>query len=207
MTLETDDNRYKAMAEEFDRICVELDAAEQNVKAEKRPKPTVVAPTPEKNVEAAIAILAQVRRIATDEAARSRIPLLLSNLGVWIGMSLGSSLKGKKRIVRRLQSGVMTFGDKELPVPVYGARDRQGSPKSCQDEDGNRVSNKGGDCSEFQEFETNGKKCVDCGGKGKADTEAPATVSAASSDEQSAGSGSDQPEGISFTKDSRGDRI
>lgn len=206
MTLETDDNRYKAMAEEFDRICVELDAAEQNVEAEKRPKPTVVAPTPEKTVEAAITILAEVQRIATDEAARSRIPLLLSNLGVWIGMSFGSSLKGKKRIVRRLQSGVMTFGDKELPVPVYGSRNRQGGPNSCQDEDGNRVSNKGGDSSEFQEFETNGKG-VDCGGKGKADTEAPATVSAASSDEQSAGSGSDQPEGISFTKDSRGDRI
>ena len=72
----------------------------------------------------------------SDAKARGEINPLLRKLGVWVGLSFGSAVKGKKRVVRRLQGGMITFGGQGLPVPMYGTRNRQpgnasGSPEQA----------------------------------------------------------------------------
>src|SRR5207247_2150448 len=118
MARETSDLRYEALGEEFDRIGAELGAAEKELEAELRRRPAKAAATPEAEVEAALAVLEDVTRIATDTNARAEINPFLKKLGVWIGLHFVSAVKGKKRVVRRLQSGVITFGKNTLPVPL-----------------------------------------------------------------------------------------
>ena len=75
--------------------------------------------TPEQEVEAALSLFDDVTRITGDPRARAEVNPLLGRLGIWIGLRFADAIKGKKRVVRRLQSGVMTFGGRP-PVPLHG---------------------------------------------------------------------------------------
>ena len=45
---------------------------------------------------------------------------MLSQLGCRVGLSFVESIKGKKRVVRKLAGGIIVFGNGELPVPIHG---------------------------------------------------------------------------------------
>jgi len=119
-------------------------------------------------------------------------------------LRFGSAIKGKRRVVRRLLSGVMTFGDRGLPVPLYGSSNRQGLEGDC-----NHRAKPDPDAKEpCPEVSEQIMECVDGrGDKETAGTGAMAPIPADSSPERVARSGLGQPEGISFTKGSRGDWI
>jgi len=109
MALETNEHRYAAIAEEFDRMRDELRSAEKELEAQQRSCLSPETRTPEAEVDAAMALLDDIGRIATDEKARSGIHPVLQKLGLWIGLNFGSAIKGKKRVVRRLLGGRLNY--------------------------------------------------------------------------------------------------
>jgi len=200
MALEKDDARYTAIAEEFDRIRSELQMAEKKLEAEQRSSPTPATRSPEVETEAALALLDDLRRITADERARAEINPLLQKLGVRIGLTFGSAIKGKKRIVRRLLGGMMTFGGRELPVPLYGPSNRQGPEGTCS-----HPAKAGPDAQASGPVASGGAS--QAGGKtDTAGANATASTPADSGQERLARFGSSQPQSISFTMGSRGDR-
>ncbi len=44
----------------------------------------------------------------------------MQRLGLRIGLTFAPGIKGTKRRVRVLVGGILTFGDRELPVPLFG---------------------------------------------------------------------------------------
>ena len=120
MARERDDDTYAGLAAEFRKIKGELDAAESELdrhhRATLKKRPT----NPEADVEAAMAFLRSFEHAVTDRSARAGINPLLRALGVMVGFRFVSAIKGRKRVVRRLDSGVMAFGNHPLPVPLYG---------------------------------------------------------------------------------------
>src|SRR5262249_42585253 len=92
---------------------------------------TAPATTAEQTAAAAMGLLDDVTRITTEPAARAEVNPLLQRLGVWIGLRFGTEVKGKKRKVQKLRSGRMTFGDRALPVPLFGKDHIEGGPHGC----------------------------------------------------------------------------
>jgi DNA repair exonuclease SbcCD ATPase subunit len=123
---ERDDEIYAALREEYEQTNTELRTARQRLEQEKRARRQGQAADPEENMAAAIALLDDIERITADPNARAEINGLLVRLGMWVGLSFLEGIKGKKRKVRRLASGVITFGDPPLPVPLYGADNADG---------------------------------------------------------------------------------
>lgn len=124
---------------------------------------------------------------------------------MWLGLNFGSSVKGKSRVVRRLLGGIMTFRDDGLPVPLFGANNRQtpdgGELPAPEDAGLNLPYSK-------ELTPINDSSSVDGrGGTETAGTSAFAPIPVGSSVERTARPASGQPEGISFTKGSRGDWI
>ncbi|MBI4305431.1 MAG: recombinase family protein [Chloroflexi bacterium] len=130
MAREKDDARYDALGEEFDVISADLQAAERELEGKQRSCPAVVERSPETEADAAMALLDDICRITSDDRARAEINPMMKKLQAWIGLNFTGAIKGKKRAVRRLLSGIMTFGDGRLPAPLYGADNRQG-PQGC----------------------------------------------------------------------------
>jgi hypothetical protein len=201
MALEKDDSRYAAIAEEFDRIRTELEHAEKELVAKRRSSPLRTTQSPEAEVNAAMALLGDICRITTDDSARSEIHPLLKRLGIWVGLNFGSAIKGKKRVVRRLLGGVMTFGGRGLSVPLYGSSNRNSSDGNCEP----RVTTD--PKAPCQEIPKQVIKSADGRGESEsAGTGALTPIPADPSVEPLARSGLGQPESISFTKGNRGDR-
>ena len=171
----------------------------------------------EQEVEAALGLLEDVQRITSNPQARTEINPLLRRLGIWIGLRFGDVVKGKKRLVRRLQSGVMTFGDGPLPVPLHGPDNVEADPSGCsvsplapraEDEQGpgdQQGSSAGASSTSATKSDVvcgNGRGNNQAAGEGSLDpSPAPGGLC-----EPARPLGS-QPEGISFTKVSRGDWI
>jgi hypothetical protein len=203
MALEQDDARYAAIAEEFDKIQGELRSAENELAAVQRFHPATTPKAPEAEVEAALAFLDDLRRVSADDGARAHVNPLLQRLGIWIGLQFGSQIKGKKRLVRRLLSGVVTFGNRHLPVPLHGPSNLQVPHEGCPHGGGNEpapgVSGPG--------VPGPIRKCEEGRGEKEAtETSASAPIPVASSYELLTRSGLGQTEGISFTMANRGDR-
>lgn len=83
---------------------------------------------PEREVERAMALFDDVHRVADNPAARADVARLMNQLGVLIGLKFVEGVKGKKRRVRILASGVMHSGDappggggQKAQVPPEGA--------------------------------------------------------------------------------------
>ena len=121
MATEGDDARYEAIAREYDRLHREVRATEAALESERRASAPRVATTIQDEVEAAMSLLDDIGRITSDDGARAEINPLLEALGLRIGLTFGGTIKGKKRVVRRLLGGVMTFGGAPLPVRLHGA--------------------------------------------------------------------------------------
>lgn len=130
MAREADDARYEAIARDFDRLAVEVRAVEQALAAA-RSRSSSGPGEVEAEVGAAMALLAELERVAGDPGARADLPPLLDALGLRIGLSFVTEIKGRKRPVQRLQAGVMAFGGAALPVPPYGKESLSALPGPC----------------------------------------------------------------------------
>jgi len=204
MALEKNDDRYTAIAGEFDGITRELQSAVKELEAIQRSNPPSTTRTPDEEVDAAMALLDDIRQITTAEKARTEINPLLKKLGLWIGLTFGSAIKGKKRVVRKLLSGLITFGGAGLPVPLHGSSNLQGPDGHC-DQLATSDSEEDHSC---QKGAIEGIGQVDVDGKTeKAGKSELALIPADFALHRNAQSDLGQPEGISFTKDSRGDWI
>jgi hypothetical protein len=145
------------------------------------------ASTIDQEVQAALSILEDISQVMTPEKSRLEIKSMLSSLGLRVGLNFMEAIKGKKRKVRKLMSGVIVFGDGELPVRVHG-KDRVDGGDSCT-----------------------GKKPSCCqSGSVEKDSVGQGGCESAGRDDCSSPSANTRPdlchrEGISFTKVSRAD--
>jgi hypothetical protein len=82
-------------------------------------------------------LLDDVLRITGDPETRADVNSLLSRIGLRIGLTFRPVVKGKKRIVQRLASGRLVFGNAALPVPQFGKdnTDPQPAPHVCRNHD------------------------------------------------------------------------
>jgi DNA invertase Pin-like site-specific DNA recombinase len=204
MAVEKDDARYATIAGEFDRLRGELKSAEKDLEAAQRSCHPVATRTTEGEVNAAMALLDDICRITSEAGARAQINLLLRQLGVWIGLNFGSAIKGKTRVVQRVLGGVMTFGHRGLSVPLYGPDNREGPASDCNHREKTDPDEKkpGLGTSEPVIERVDGRGETETAGRS-----AEAQIPADSRLERRARPSLGQPEGISFTKGSRGDWI
>jgi hypothetical protein len=203
MALEKNDARYTAIAAEFDSIHAEVQRVERELETQRRCMPSPASRTPEAEVNAAMSLLNDFERITTDKRARTDINPFLLKLGIWVGLQFGSAIKGKCRIVRRLLRGVISFGQGQLPIPLYGSGNRQdsGGVHDCFPIARPDTKEKCSEIAAQQRKDVDGR-----GEKEPAGTGAEAPIPADSELEREPRSGVSQPEGISFTKGSRGER-
>lgn len=120
MAREKDDDRYRGLAEEFDRLKAALRDTERNLEAQRPPATAAKPPDAETEVAAAMLLLDDITRITSDQKARAEINPLLTKLGIKIGLYFTDHMWGQKRVVRKLASGIMAFGNAALPVKPHG---------------------------------------------------------------------------------------
>lgn len=124
MARERDDDVYAGLTTEFQEISDDLRSAKNELVRERKRVAS------ESDADAAVAgakeLLGSIEQVASDPTARAGINPLLRRLGVLVGLRFVAAVKGRKRCVRRLASGEMTFGGRPLSVPFYG-RENAGS--------------------------------------------------------------------------------
>ena len=101
------------VAEEVANLQQELLATKEKLAA----IPEVMASaagSPEEEVDRALALLDDIRRIARDRDARLQVLPLVQRLGMKLGMRFIDA-KNKVRRVRRLVGGIISFGDEPFP--------------------------------------------------------------------------------------------
>jgi hypothetical protein len=212
MARERDDDLYAALTRQFSTAKAELAAVEDSVRRLEAEQPAETARSPEAQAESALGLLDDVTRVAGNPAARAEVRPLLQRLGVRIGLSFVSAIKGKKRVVQRLMSGRMVFGGRPLPVPLFGKENAGGGPHSGgalppaewgKAEDQNRLS-VGESAAAAASDVIVGEGRNDKQAAGAGILPAPA---AAVGDRSPARPNGSRPEGVSITKVSRGERI
>lgn len=72
-----------------------------------------------------------MKEITENAKVRAEINPVFQRLGIRIGLNFSSVVKGQKRVVQRLVSGRMVFGDAPLPVPLFGKDNLEGQSPSC----------------------------------------------------------------------------
>jgi hypothetical protein len=118
MAREQNDDRYAMIASEFDRVVAELRGAQQQLaEMERNSAPPVSEAV---RVDQAMTFVENVLRVCDDSSARAELQPILKKLDLWIGLDFTSTLKGKKREVRRLTGGLFAFGAENLPVKLFG---------------------------------------------------------------------------------------
>jgi len=99
--------------EELTRLQLELDNARGQLATIPEPH-LAVQRSPEEEVDRALGLFDDIRRIVRDPAARSQVVPLLTRLGLRIGLRFVDAAKRTRR-VRRLAGGLMAFGDSPFP--------------------------------------------------------------------------------------------
>ena len=130
MAREGDDNLYDALKRQYN-AGYEGAAVEDAIRRLEAERTTAETQLPEAQAEAALALLDDVTRVTSDAAARAEVNPLLNGWGCAFGLTFGSAVKGKKRVVQRLVSGRMVFGDGHLPVPLFGKDNVEDGPHGC----------------------------------------------------------------------------
>lgn len=208
MSRERDDELYNVLKREREEANSKLTAIVKSIHRLEASKSSLASQSPEQMADAALSLLSDVTRITSNPEARAALNPLFIRLGLRVGLNFGNAIKGKQRIVRRLLSGVMTFGDTPLPVPLHG-KDNDDGPH-----DGMRKSTPIENANSsvlIQSGESTAASDVFCGTgrhEGLATEAATQAASVAASDHPSARPTNCQPEGmISITKVNRGERI
>ena len=210
---EQDDNLYAALSRQYQSAQTQLAEIEVAIRRREEAQNARSIGSPETRVDAALALLDDVAQISTDPEARARINPLLIRLGLWIGLMFRPTIKGTKRVVQQLVSGRIVFGDGPLPVPLFGKDNVGDQPHGggCTSSShvNERAENKQIPCagesageSERENAEENNRGKKHTAGKGMVPI--PAGVQGDQTPDRLISS---QPEGISITKDSRGDWI
>ncbi|GJM26222.1 MAG: hypothetical protein DHS20C16_26370 [Phycisphaerae bacterium] len=75
---------------------------------------------PEQEVRAAMDLIERFDVVSTDPTARRELTPLLRQMGLWLGLEFKDGVKGKKRRIRILDRGVLTFSSGDLPVKPFG---------------------------------------------------------------------------------------
>lgn len=119
MAREKDEALYAACCRQHETVRSEVEKVRQGITRLEAEQAACATRTPEQEVEAALSLFDDVTRITGDPKARADVNPLLRRLGIWIGLRFANAIKGKKRVVRRLQSGVMKFGGTP-PVALHG---------------------------------------------------------------------------------------
>jgi hypothetical protein len=131
MAREREESIYDVLKRQYRIARSEMAAVEEAQRRLETERMTEASQSPESQAEAALGLLDDLTRITSDPAARAEINPLLQRLGLRIGLSFGSVIKGKKRVVRRLLSGRTVFGDGPLPVPLFGKDHVEDGPHGC----------------------------------------------------------------------------
>jgi Recombinase/Resolvase, N terminal domain len=216
MARERDDTIYEVLKGQHGIVQSELQSVARDLQRVEAEQASTRIRKPEDQVESALGLLDDVTRITSDAQARSEVNPLLRRLGIRLGLNFHGVIKGKKREVRRLVSGVMAFGDAPLPVLMHGKDNVEGDPQGCACESQPELAEE--ECIQ-------GKHDSSCEGARTAPAASDEAVSEGGRDEtRTAGTGlvpvpavagdrtpvrpsESQPEGISTTKVSRGKRI
>ncbi|MHC4063038.1 MAG: hypothetical protein ACYSUI_00845 [Planctomycetota bacterium] len=204
LATEKDDSIYEALRLEYKQLDAELTTARRRLEKEDRARQTARATDPGQDVAAAIALLDDIERLISDPNARAEINGRLVRLGVRLGLSFTEGIKGKKRKIRKLASGIMAFGDAPLPVKLYGP-DNAEEPEDngCQPQ---LRHDPGRETTQLGVFSEN-RPTSECGPTGEGPAADSRFGSGPDTVELSAQSHGRQRVGVSFTKVHRGDRI
>lgn len=118
MARERDDKRYAMIADQRDLLLKEISDTETKIRSLVQDMGTVR--TVEADVDEAMRLFEEITALTEDEASRLKIGEIVRRIGLWIGLNYAAGIKGTKRQVRVLQGGIMTFGNEELPVRLFG---------------------------------------------------------------------------------------
>lgn len=187
MATERDDDRYQAIAKQFDNIKAELRSAARTLDDREKLCEPPEQRSPDEEVALALQLVENFKRITCDDSARAEVRPLLLKYGIRLGLNFGAAMKGT-RVVRKFLGGVIAFGNKPLPVPIHGHDNRDdGTPGQS---------------------ESNGQTAKESADTLKSDRIAGLAPITGDGSQAPAVSGNDrQHEGVSFTKVSRDDRI
>ena len=75
-------------------------------------------------VQKALDVIERIETVCGDPVAREQVPRLLSDLGVRIGLTFREGRAEKNRKVRRLQGGILAFGNRPLPCVLRNGAGR-----------------------------------------------------------------------------------
>ena len=201
LATEKDDSLYQALRNEYKELDQELGAAHGRLNQEQRAQSVPARTDPDQDVAAAIALLDDIERITTEPPARAEVNNLLVKLGIWLGLSFTGAIKGKTRQVRKLASGVLTFGDAPLPVQLYG--DDNADPPG---EDGGGSDDRHDPRPGTQRKEVvDQKRSLSAGGRTTAGLDGTEPIQAPDVVDQTASPTNCRREGVSFTKVHRSD--
>lgn len=191
---ETHETVYEMLRDESIAVGVQrqqlqtaLDKLNREVASRQQLEPAV-------QVQAAMRLLSQIESIVANPCARQELAAFIDKLGIWVGLEFTEALKGKKRKVRKLAGGRLYFGQVRPPVVLYGTR-------NCE--------HPHHDTSQAElvvqpDFSTSRPVETKPTGPAPEDHSVPARrADSAVPPEPVLG----RPEGISFTKVNRGDRI
>lgn len=187
MATERDDDRYQAIAKQFDNIKADLRSAARTLDEREKLCELPELRSPGEEVALALQLVENFKRITCDNSARAEVRPLLLNYGIRLGLNFGPAMKGTRE-VRKFLGGVIAFGDKPLPVPIHGHDNRDdGDPGHS---------------------ESNGQTAKESADTLQSDRIAGLAPITGDGSQAPAVSGNDrQHEGVSFTKVSRDDRI
>jgi hypothetical protein len=193
MARERTDILYLGLTRQYQVVLADLSKVEEEIRQKQAEQTTVTSRRPEAQADAAMGLLDDVARITSDSTARAEINGLLKRLGLWLGLKFQTVVKGKKREVQQLVSGMMVIGGGRLPVQLFGRH-------NCDLQDA-RSRESVQTASITRSDEEGRTEMRPAGGE-----ILPAPVGDLG-DQASNRPNNSQPEGISITKGSRGKRI
>lgn len=121
MAIEEDEDDARAFRTQVHSLRVELRAAEAKLAEWQRTNSAHETPFDLDNaVSSSLRLFEQLSKAAEDRSARAAVNQLVTSLGLRIGLSFRGQIKGVKREVRVLDGGVIAFGNRQLPVPLFG---------------------------------------------------------------------------------------
>ena len=121
MARERDDALYAALSRQFQAVFNDRRSLQARLE-ELKNRPTIVyaRTSIEDQVDGAMSLLDQIALVAGNPEARQDAASLLNRIGLRICLRFAPAVKGKKRIIQKLVSGIIVFGDRPLPVPLFG---------------------------------------------------------------------------------------
>ena len=118
MAEEPDDDLYKELAVQVKHFKAELKCVDERTAAMQE---TVNRRVDQPNdVDRAVMLFDNLEQYANAPDLRKSFSSLAHKSGLHIGLSFTSAVKGKKRVVRKLAAGIITFSEEHLPVPIHG---------------------------------------------------------------------------------------